>query len=82
MIMSNAKLKADNIFIKQFSSKNELEKEKQVLEYWFKLAQTFNIKRSDIKIRSARLFFRNKMIDTNLSIEENSCLLTNSPEFS
>ena len=40
------------------------------------------INRSDIKIRSARLFFRNKMIDTNLSIDENSCLITNSPDFS
>ena len=53
------------------------EKEKQALEYRLKLAQTLNINRSDIKIRSARLFFRNKMIDTNLTIE-NSCLLTNS----
>ena len=82
MMMSNAKLKADDIFIKQFLSKKEWEKEKQALEYRFKLAQTLNINRSDIKIRSARLFFRKKMIDTNLSIEENSCLLTNSPEFS
>ena len=41
-----------------------------------------NINRSDIKIRSARLFFRNKIIDTNLSIEEKSCLLTKSPDFS
>ena len=40
-----------------------------------------NIKLSDIKIRSARLFFRNKMIDTNLSTEENSRLVTNSPDF-
>ena len=80
--MLNSKLKADNVFIKQFLSKNEWEKEKQALEYQFKLAQTMNINRSDIKIRSARLFFRNTMIDTNLSIEENSCLLTNSPEFS
>ena len=82
IMMSNSKLNADNIFIKQFLSKNEWEKEKQALEYWFKLAQAMNIKRSDIKIRSARLFFRNKMIDTNLSIEENSCLLMNSPKFS
>ena len=82
MMRSNAKLKADNIFIKQFLSKNEWEKEKQALEYRFKLAQTLNINRSDIKIRSARLFFKNKMIDTNLSIEANSCLLTNSSDFS
>ena len=81
-MMSNSKLKADNIFIKQFLSKNEREKEKQALEYRFILAQTLNINSSDIKIRSARLFFRNKMDDTNLSIEENKCLLTNSPEFS
>ena len=81
-MMSNSKLKADNIFIKQFLSENEWKKEKQALEYRFKLAQTMNINRSDIKIRSARQFFRNKMIDTNLSIEENSCLLTNSPKFS
>ena len=68
--------------MEQFLSKKEWEKEKQALEYRFKLAQTMNINRSDLKIRSARLFFRNKMIDTNLSIEENSCLLRNSPEFS
>ena len=82
MMMSNSKLKADNVFIKPFLSKNEWEKEKQALEYRFKLAQNMNTNRSDIKIRSARLFFRNKMIDTNLSIEENSRLLTNSPDFS
>ena len=82
MMMSNSKLKADNIFIKQFLSKTEWEKEKQALEYRFKLAQTLNMNRSDIKIRSASLFFRNKMIDTYLFIEENSCLLKNSPEFS
>ena len=82
MMMSNSKLKADNVFIKPFLSKNEWEKEKQALEYRYKLAQNMNTNRSDIKIRSARLFFRNKMIDTNLSIEENSRLLTNSPDFS
>ena len=82
MMISNAKLKTDNIFIKQFLLKNEWEKEKRALEYRFKLAQNLNMNRSDIKIRSTRLFFRNKMIDTNLSIEENSCLLTNCPEFS
>ena len=49
-MMSNSKLKADNIFIKQFLSENEWEKEKQALEYRFKLAQTMNINRSDIKI--------------------------------
>ena len=75
MMMSISKLKADNIFIKQFLSTNESEEEKQALEYRFKFAQTLDINRSDIQIRSARLFFRNRMIDTNLSIEENGCLL-------
>ena len=81
-MMSNSKLKADNVFIKPFLSKNEWKKEKQALEYRFKLAQNMNANRSDFKIRSARLFFRKKMIDTNLSKEENSRLLTNSPDFS
>ena len=45
MLMSNSKLKADNIFMKLFLSKNEWEKEKQALEYRFKLAQTLNINR-------------------------------------
>ena len=56
--------------------------QKQALDYQLKLAQSMRINRSDITIRSARLFLSKKMIDTNLSIEENSRLLANSPDSS
>ena len=58
------------------------EKENQALEYRFKLAQSMKINDSDIKSRSARLFLGNKMIDTNLSKEENIHLVTNCPDSS
>ena len=68
--MSNQKLKAQNIFVKAFLSKDDWEKEKKLLDCRFKLAQKLNINRSEIKIRSGALFVENQLIDITLSVEE------------
>ena len=70
LLMSNKKLKAQNIFLKAFLSKEDWEKEKKLLDYRFKLAQKLNINRSEIKIRSGALFIENQSRDTTLSVEE------------
>ena len=68
--MSNKKLKAQNIFVKDFLSKDEWEKEKKLLDCRFKLAQKLNIDRSEIKIRSGALFAENQFVDITLSVKE------------
>ena len=60
LLMSNQKLKAQNIFVK----------EKNALDYRFKLAQKLNINRSEIKIRSGAFFVENQFVDIILSVEE------------
>ena len=70
LLMSNQKLKAQNIFVKAFLSKDVWEKEKKLLDYRFKLAQKLNINRSEIKIRSGALFVENQLVDITLSVEE------------
>ena len=70
LLMSNQKLKAQNIFVKAFFSKDDWEKGKKLLEYRFKLAQKLNINRSEIKIRSGALFIENQLVDITLSVEE------------
>ena len=69
--MSNQKLKAQNIFMKDFLSKDDWEKEKKLLDYRFRLSQKLNFNRSEIKIRSRALFAENQFVDITRSVEIN-----------
>ena len=71
LLMSNQKLRAQNIFVKAFLSKDNWEKEKKLLDYRFKRAQKLNINRSEIKIGSGALLVENLFVDITLSVEKN-----------